>query len=100
MTREGGKGVLLGSAPCSAEGHIPSLSTAFHWDKGVHGPRLVIFGIVVIGLNEKNSTFSLPVKSVSGTGMLQGGLWSPGCHEMDPASAELMSRGSPSWWAL
>lgn len=71
MTREGGKGVLLGSAPCSAEGHIPSLSTAFCWGKGVHGPRLVIFDIAVIRLNEEKPHFRLPVKSMSGTGILQ-----------------------------
>lgn len=61
MSRDREKGVLLGSAPCSAEGHIPSLSTAFYRGRGVHGPRLVIFGTAVIRLHEENNHFSLPV---------------------------------------
>lgn len=71
MTREGEKDVLLGSAPCSAEGNIPSLGTAFCWGKGVHGSRFVIFGLAVIRLNEENNHFRLPVKSMSGADILQ-----------------------------
>lgn len=62
----------LGLLPAllQSQGHI-SLPTAFCWDRGVHGPRLVIFGVLVIRLNEENNHFSLLVKSMSETGILR-----------------------------
>lgn len=53
-----------------SQGHVSSLPTAFSWGRGVPGPRLIMFSILVIRVNKENNYFSLPIKSMSGTGIL------------------------------